>query len=272
MQNAVKAYRETQVTTTSPGQVLIMLYDGALNYLAQARERIEARDVVQKGILISKALDVINELASSLNADKGGDLAANLNQLYFFCNKRLFMANLKMDVTMIDEVAKILSGLRSAYAQIMDSPEARAASAQVEASRKTAPQASPVAVAVQATGNVMPAAVQNARRQGAYAQQSLKTAGEAGAVAAAAVDTITAPAQDAPGSALGNAQEAAPAPQAPVQAAREPETASPDVVPVLDPDEPAVHREGDGVSSSLPGFVGANKRLAASALYRKFSG
>ncbi len=143
MHKAAKAYFQTQVATTSQGKLLLMLYDGCIKFLNQAKEKIAERDYAQKGILISRALDVINELDSSLNADKGGDLAANLHKLYFYCSTRLLSANLKMDTALIDEVIKILSGLRSAYAQIIDTPEAMAAAAMtapVQAGQTHAPQ------------------------------------------------------------------------------------------------------------------------------------
>jgi flagellar protein FliS len=118
MLKAAKAYFQTQVNTTSQGDLLLMLYDGAIKYLRQAKVKIEEKDYAEKGILISKAIDVVGELASSLNAEKGGDLAQNLNKLYFYCNTRLLQANLKMDTGLIDEVIRILEGLRSAFAQI----------------------------------------------------------------------------------------------------------------------------------------------------------
>lgn len=130
MQTAARAYLQTQVQTTSQGKLLLMLYDGCIKFLNQAKDKIEEKDYAQKGILISKALDVINELDSSLNAEKGGDLAENLHKLYFYCSTRLLNANLKMDISYIDEVIKILTGLRGAYAQIIDTPEAQAAMAQ----------------------------------------------------------------------------------------------------------------------------------------------
>jgi flagellar secretion chaperone FliS len=119
MQKAVQAYFETQVTTTSQGELLIMLYDGAIKFLVQSKAKIKEKDYAGKGILLSKAIDVISELDASLNPQKGGDLADNLHKLYFYCNTRLLNANLKLDITYVDEVIKILSGLREAYRQIM---------------------------------------------------------------------------------------------------------------------------------------------------------
>lgn len=127
MNRAANAYFQTKVNTTDQGQLLIMLYDGALRYLQQARDKMLANDYAGKGILISKVIDIVNELSASLNMEKGGDLAVNLNNLYLLCTARLLQANLKMSVESLDSVVNILSGLRGAYAQIMDSPEARRA-------------------------------------------------------------------------------------------------------------------------------------------------
>lgn len=134
MQTAARAYLKTQVNTTSQGDILILLYDGALKFLGQAKEKIAARDYAQKGILISRALDILSELQSSLNAQKGGELADNLQKLYFLCSTKLLQANLKMDVAIIDEVMRILTGLRDAF---------RAANAEV--SGQPAPAAAPQA-------------------------------------------------------------------------------------------------------------------------------
>jgi flagellar protein FliS len=115
MQSAARSYFQTQVATTTQGDLLIMLFDAALKFLRQAKEKIAARDYAQKGILISKVLDILSELQGTLNAQKGGELADRLQKLYFFCSTRLLAANLKMDVAKIDEVMHILTGLRDAF-------------------------------------------------------------------------------------------------------------------------------------------------------------
>ena len=115
MQSAARSYFQTQVATTTQGDLLIMLFDAALKFLRQAKEKIAARDYAQKGILISKALDILSELQGTLNAQKGGELADRLQKLYFFCSTRLLAANLNLDVAKIDEVMHILTGLREAF-------------------------------------------------------------------------------------------------------------------------------------------------------------
>ena len=122
MQKAAQAYMQTQVTTVNQGDLLIMLFDGCIKFLRQAKERMAERDYAKKGILISKALDIIAELQGSLNAQKGGELAQNLKRIYMVCSTRLLMANMKMDPKMIDGVIDTLSGIRDAFAQI-NTPE-----------------------------------------------------------------------------------------------------------------------------------------------------
>lgn len=122
MSKAATSYLQTQIATTTPGELLIMLYDACVKNLRQAQDRIRERDYRNKGMLISKAIDIITELQSSLNANKGGSLAVNLQKLYFYCNTRLLKANMDMDTAIIDEVIKIITGIRDAYNQIVTQP------------------------------------------------------------------------------------------------------------------------------------------------------
>ena len=75
MQKASVAYMQTQITTTIPGALLLMLYAGAIKFLTRAREEIEKKNYSEKGMLISKAMDVIAELDGSLNMERGGELS-----------------------------------------------------------------------------------------------------------------------------------------------------------------------------------------------------
>lgn len=176
MNKAAQAYFQTKVGTTDQGQLLLMLYDGALNYLQQARDKMIAKDYAAKGLLISKVIDIVNELSCTLNMEKGGTLAENLNNLYFLCTARLLQANLKMNVEQLDSVSGILSGLRSAYAQILETPEAQKAAAQIatrlNAAASMSQRAAPImAPPVQATG-----AAGQMQARAAYGQQGAKNA------------------------------------------------------------------------------------------------
>ncbi|SMF08983.1 flagellar export chaperone FliS [Desulfovibrio gilichinskyi] len=134
MHKAAQAYLSTQVHTTSKGELLLMLYDAAIKFMKQAKIKIDEKDYAAKGILISKAIEVISELTASLNKEKGGSLAENLSQLYIYCNTRLLQANLKMDNEKIDEVIKIIDGISSAYREIISKMDAQDAPLQTQSS------------------------------------------------------------------------------------------------------------------------------------------
>jgi flagellar protein FliS len=138
MQPAAQSYFKTQVSTTSQGDLVVMLFDAAVKFLVTAKVALAQGDMAGKGIAVSRTLDILNELSSSLNMEKGGDLAVNLHGLYTFCSNHLVRANLKKDPKMIDEVVKVLAGIRSAYAEIAVLPEARAAAAETAAGRRVA--------------------------------------------------------------------------------------------------------------------------------------
>ncbi len=135
MHKAASAYMQTHVTTTTPGHLVVMLYDGAISFLEQAKVRMQEKNYAQKGILISQALDIIAELDGSLNTEKGGDIARNLHSLYAYCNSRLLLANLRMETEPIDEVIGILSSFRSAFAEISRVPPHPAFRAAVQYAR-----------------------------------------------------------------------------------------------------------------------------------------
>ncbi|WP_051444957.1 flagellar export chaperone FliS [Desulfocurvus vexinensis] len=172
MLKAAKAYFQTQVTTTTQGDLLILLYDGAIKYLNQAKICMAQRDYAGKGQLISRAMDVISELDECLNREKGGELAMNLHQLYFYCNTRLLRANLEMKPEKIDEVVRILDSLRDAFNRIKSTaPQQQAAEAQEQPPAPAqAPQAAPeppAQPAPQAQGTYGPRAVLRPVHKGA---------------------------------------------------------------------------------------------------------
>jgi flagellar protein FliS len=125
MKRGVNAYHnvsiETGVTSASPHKLIVMLYDGALVALLSAKTNIAAGNIAAKGSAISKAISIIdNGLRASLDKNAGGEIAANLDALYDYMSRRLLHANLKNDVTIIDEVHGLLADLRGAWVEIGD--------------------------------------------------------------------------------------------------------------------------------------------------------
>lgn len=91
-----------------PWELTRMLFDGALERIAQARGAIEQRDIVRKGERIGKAIAIIDGLRGSLDFETGGELAANLDGLYDYVQRRLVTANARSDVAALDEAAALV--------------------------------------------------------------------------------------------------------------------------------------------------------------------
>ena len=117
-QLAQQQYVTTQVGTADRLQLVIMLYDGAISFLGQARERMAAQDASGKGVFIGRALDIIAELNASLNFQAGQELSTNLFHLYNFMTSHLTKANLNWDLQALQEVMVMLQQLREAWADV----------------------------------------------------------------------------------------------------------------------------------------------------------
>ena len=117
-QLAQQQYVTTQVGTADRLQLVIMLYDGAISFLGQAKEKMAAQDAAGKGLLIGRALDIIAELNASLNFQAGHELATNLFHLYNFMTSHLTKANLNWDLAALEEVLSILTQLREAWVEV----------------------------------------------------------------------------------------------------------------------------------------------------------
>jgi flagellar secretion chaperone FliS len=114
----VEAYRQVHVQSRSPLELVVMLYDGALVNLAEARAAAVRGDVQKRGASISKALAIICSLQETLNLAEGGTVAAELDRLYTYASQRLLDATAHQDVSAIGEVHKLLTCLRDAWHQI----------------------------------------------------------------------------------------------------------------------------------------------------------
>lgn len=108
-------YKKAQVQTASPEQILIMLYDGAIRFLNQAKVHMQNSDIEQSHTNIIKAQRILTEFMSSLDMDLGGEMAENLFNLYEYLHHRLVQANIKKDTEAIDEVLEHLRGLKATW-------------------------------------------------------------------------------------------------------------------------------------------------------------
>jgi len=111
----LKQYQQTQVQTSSPEKLLIMLYDGAIQFLNKAKVGIENKDIEEIHNNILGAQRILTEFMSTLDMKVGGDIARNLYNLYDYLHYRLVQANLKKDIVMVDEVLVHLKDLKQTW-------------------------------------------------------------------------------------------------------------------------------------------------------------
>ena len=122
---AMKQYQtvnvHAQVTEADPHRLIQMLLEGGLQRLAQARGAMEYGNLALKGELIGKAMGIIGGLRDALDQEKGGEIAANLDNLYAFMQQRLSQANLQNDPAKLDEVANLLREVKQGWDGIRQS-------------------------------------------------------------------------------------------------------------------------------------------------------
>jgi flagellar protein FliS len=133
-QRAINAYTdvgiETGVQAGDAHKLVLMLYEGALLALVEAKRHMGEREIAAKGAALSKAIMIIDEgLKASLDVKAGGELGERLAGLYDYMCERLLQANLHNRIELIDEVSRLLTDLRGAWEQIRSAP-APAASVQ----------------------------------------------------------------------------------------------------------------------------------------------
>ena len=115
-------YREMEIRTATPEMVIVKLYEGALRFIRNARGHQESGQVAARATAIGKALAIVNELQHSLNLQEGGEIARNLDSLYFYVTDRLLEANVRGAIQPLDEASGVLSTLNEAWIEISRRP------------------------------------------------------------------------------------------------------------------------------------------------------
>ena len=122
--NPHAAYQNVQVTTTDRGRLLLMMYEGAIKFLKQAKEGLEANDISKFCRFLGKGQAIIAELMNTLDFEKGGVIARDLDRLYDFMLFYLTEANLYRDSKRIAKVIELIDTVYSAYKEIIEGSNA----------------------------------------------------------------------------------------------------------------------------------------------------
>lgn len=120
--NGINAYRQTDVTTADPLKLVLMCYEKAIGNLRIAREKHTAKEYEPKARALQKVQDILSLLMQSLDFEKGGAIADNLNSLYAYMLRRITEGDLQKDLQAFDEVIAMLEELESGWEEISSAP------------------------------------------------------------------------------------------------------------------------------------------------------
>ncbi|WP_139491168.1 flagellar export chaperone FliS [Brevibacillus dissolubilis] len=117
MHNAAQAYQKNQVTTAAPGELTLMLYNGAIRFAKQAKQAIESKDIPKAHESIIRIQDIINELVASL--DRQYPISEQFLVLYDYLLHRTIEANSRKDIAILDEVEEFFVQFRDTWKEAM---------------------------------------------------------------------------------------------------------------------------------------------------------
>ena len=120
-----KAYLSTQVNTADRMDLVIALYEGAIGFVSQAMEAVEAGDAEQRGEMISRVSNIIIALSEALDYSQEGGVSGNLFAIYNFQLQQLLEANRTNDIESLQTVKSTLSILLDGWKQVAESSEAK---------------------------------------------------------------------------------------------------------------------------------------------------
>ena len=130
------SYRQVATKTATPGQLVLMLFDGALRFLDKALVGFDLDDPLDSNLAINnnilKAQEILRELNMSLNMEKGGEFATTMRRLYNYYDLQLSQSNLRKDPSGVELVIRLLSVIRGAWAEMLTGNSASTVDLQVE--------------------------------------------------------------------------------------------------------------------------------------------
>lgn len=118
MNNPYQQYKQTQVQTASPGELVLMLYNGAIKNINTALIHLEKDEKDEFRAKLDKALDIVTELMVNLKPE-GGDISTQLTNLYDFVINRLIAGSAKYSKKELEEALQIITGLRDTWQEML---------------------------------------------------------------------------------------------------------------------------------------------------------
>jgi flagellar secretion chaperone FliS len=122
MQRGLNAYRQTEVQSRTPLELVVMLYDGALRYILAAKIAIAQRDIRARKEAVGKLLAVVAELQNTLDVERGGEIASTLDELYAYMIRRIMDAVSTNNAAPLTEVEHLITTIREGWQGIATLP------------------------------------------------------------------------------------------------------------------------------------------------------
>lgn len=123
-QGALKQYNQirahVQTEGASPHRLIQILMDGAIEKIRVAKAAMDRHDIPEKVRHIDWALSIIDGLRQSLDMERGGEIASNLEALYDYMQRRLIVANAENDPSLLIEVVGLIQEIKSAWDAVPD--------------------------------------------------------------------------------------------------------------------------------------------------------
>lgn len=119
--NVAKHYKKKQIESATPVQLVVLLYEGAIEYLTRAEQFLAEKGFDRYEKFHNNLIgcqNIITELTVSLDMEKGGAVSENLFRLYEYMNHRLIDANISKDVSILQEVKGLLINLKEAWTEV----------------------------------------------------------------------------------------------------------------------------------------------------------
>jgi flagellar protein FliS len=113
-----RQYQQTQILTSSGTQIIVLLYDAAIQSIESARVGIESNNLKEKGRTIGKAISIVGELNSVLDFERGGEIATSLRRLYDYMLTELVTANVRNDARHLHGPLRCLVTLREGWREV----------------------------------------------------------------------------------------------------------------------------------------------------------
>ena len=149
MKKHLSTYQRAQVTGASQQELILMCYRGAIQYLQDARARLEAGETDKFSELLEKAHRIVFHLYTTLDMEQGGQIAEKLAELYSYVINQLYLLNATKKTDIFDIVLKVLGNLKEGWEQMGQSENQEIAQTATESEEQTPAGVQAASVSVQ---------------------------------------------------------------------------------------------------------------------------